>query len=349
MNNEAFDKLTLPLLTTSNPDYAELYNYFQKSNLNKVDTLKLLTIREPRFINSQIVIYTVNRIECLKDKYMMGLIEDLLYKYPINDLKSDLPMKYITKLNKESFIGYTLEAFVVRKINNDDIVKKYTYKWAMGLDKLPDDDDIANIQAIGRGSIFCRTYLPDEYNEQSKMDIVFVRKINGRYDLVYSNKLGRCAEIQVKAVRSYSQINDIVEAIMHHINQELNINYSFSGKLSFDKKLTNCYRKTLTLLLDKNNVHTKTRVIESLNRALKKERIPFDPESVIKSPQDIGIDQQEVNEYYDLLSYFYDHPKEFNFNMIDDNIKNSLLFASLTKNEPIDRFFTQTRQNILSL
>ena len=338
--------LILPILTQANPEYKNYMSIFQ-SHIGKENTHELVRLMHPAFLYSNRYKESHNLkmlIDSLKDMYILDFIEDLTHRYVFNDIAKGFPVQEITKISKESFIGFTMEAFVIRKINDEcnNVVKKHVYKWLHGLDNVPSDAIVENIEAIGRGSLHCIGRMPDEYNVLSKMDIVLAKHENNLYTVMHNGS--RSLELQIKAVKSMTQVMKIRDSLLVYalfmLGYEIDNIYKItkSNTMLNSKKI---YRNTLSLLrFDgriKNHIgiHTSEYIKQSVKRELSKHGLFYDVDNIIKSPESVGLSQHEIDEYYELLSYFYDYPEEFSYANIDKNIKNSLLFLSLTKTEPI--------------
>lgn len=88
-------------------------------------------------------------------------------------------------------------------------------------------------------------------------------------------------------------------------------------------------------------MHTKERILLYIKKNLMQLRLTqmdyITLEGCIKSPQDIGLSQNYINEYYELISYIYDNPDKFKYQNIDTNIKNAIIIGGLTRNEIVKR------------
>ncbi|MGM8286724.1 hypothetical protein [Clostridium perfringens] len=106
-------------------------------------------------------------------------------------------------------------------------------------------------------------------------------------------------------------------------------------------KKSKCYRNVLTLLEDKNGVHTKERILLYIKKNLTNINLTQEDylilEECIKSSQDIGLDQNDINTYYEFVSYIYENPNGFDYKNIEKNIKNVLIIGKLKRNKRVQK------------
>lgn len=134
------------------------------------------------------------------------------------DLKKGLSIKELTKLGKKQFIGLVIESYVVRILNSNSKSRKLTYNWIMNTGKSLSDDEISKIMVIGKGALYSKKIILDEYNPASKMDIIFAKEEEGIVKILSNNKIVREASIQVKAGKSDTYIKEIAKSLSIYTN-----------------------------------------------------------------------------------------------------------------------------------
>jgi len=222
----------------------------------------------------------------LRDRYHEKLISDGLETGNFI-LNQDGGINFQTKLPQYTFSGFIFEALAVRILNdNMRTIGRNAFAWCSNRTKTT-FDYIEQFKAIGTGFNSTKNQHPDFYNFQHRFDIQFIRKNHktNLYDPATVLGTTRDAGIQVKAITG----NEKTEIIMPLI----------SGK----------YSHVLTFLRHENGKHSHTVCIEILQSMYQNNEIDLSQknklENAIKSPEMLGENQQNVDDYYNYINYWY--------------------------------------------
>lgn len=222
----------------------------------------------------------------LHDRYQQKLIADGLetghFFYDQNNV-----LRFQTKQPIYTFAGFIFEAYAVNVFNsNMRTIGKRAFSWCTNREQCK-DDYIDQFKVIGTGFVATKEIYPGFYGPQSNFDLLFIRK-NLRRDvhepatiLGTTNQAG----IQIKAITG-SEEAEIIEPLR-------------TGK----------YSHVLTFLRHADGVHSYNRCMEILNSMHRKGILElsekYNIERRISHPEMFGIDQREVDDYYEYITYWY--------------------------------------------
>ena len=234
-----------------------------------------------------------DQYEILKAHYEGQLIADGLETghFILND-RGEIAVT-ISQQPLPSVAGFIFEAFTVRAFNEKkDSVGKRAFLWSTEKSKVK-ANYLEQFHAVGIGFSSTSSNLPQFYNPTLRQfDVIFYRLNPNRNmpEPAVVNKTTNPAGIQVKAITGQEK-SEIINPLLQ-------------GK----------YRRVLTYLR-----HTDGRmsyeVCMDLSRSLyrsqqiDREQLDFLEEAVV-SPERLGIDQQEVDEYYHYIRAWYQRQAE---------------------------------------
>ncbi|WP_088887643.1 hypothetical protein [Diaphorobacter nitroreducens] len=201
-----------------------------------------------------------------------------------------------TKLPIHSFAGFIFEAYAVNIFNeNIRTIGKSAFSWCTNRSQCK-DDYIDQFKVIGTGFITTKSQYPNFYSPQNRFDLIFIRKNSSKNVDEPATVLGttNTAGIQIKAITGSEEI-EIIEPIR-------------SGK----------YSHVLTFLRHADGVHSYNRCMEAINSMYRKGSLQlsekYQIESRISHPEMFGIDQRNVDDYYNyVLHWFNGHAKPDQF------------------------------------
>lgn len=222
----------------------------------------------------------------LHDRYQHKLIADGLetghFFYDQDNI-----LRFQTKQPIYTFAGFIFEAYAVNMFNNNmRTIGKKAFSWCTNREQCK-DDYIDQFKVIGTGFITTRSLYPGFYGPQSNFDLLFIRK-NLRQDVHEpATVLGTTnqAGIQIKAITG-SEESEIIQPLR-----------------------TGRYSHVLTVLRHTNGVHSFNRCMEILNSMYRNGEIQlsekYDLERRISHPEMFGIDQREIDDYYQYILYWW--------------------------------------------
>lgn len=206
-----------------------------------------------------------------------------------------------TDLPAESFVGFAIEAYVVRLLNNSMRLKRNSLLWCSRKMQVK-DDFLSQFTAIGTGLLATKQNHINYFEPQSKLDVKFIRpRINKRtkeeyFDLLPQEGTHIPAGIQVKAITT-NEKSEIVDKVL-------------SGE--YPHVLTCCWSS------ERGGGHTKDVCMTILKNMLNSRLVRYDQYlravDAIKSPSELGFDQAEIDEYIQYLIANYPKvlsPNEF--------------------------------------
>jgi hypothetical protein len=206
-----------------------------------------------------------------------------------------------TDLPAESFVGFAMEAFVVRMLNSNPRLKRNALLWCSRKMQVK-DDFLSQFTAIGTGLLATKQNHISLYEPQSKLDVKFIRPRHNKrtkqeyFDLLPQEGTHIPAGIQIKAI-TRNEKAEIVDKII-------------SGEYSH--VLTCCWSS------ERGGAHTKDVCMTILKDMLNASLLPYDEYlralDAIKSPADLGFDQSDIDEYIRYLIANYPKvlsPNEF--------------------------------------
>lgn len=220
-----------------------------------------------------------------------------------------------TDLPAESFVGFAIEAYVVRLLNGSSRLKRNALLWCSRKMQVK-DDFLSQFTAIGTGLLATKQNHISFFEPQSKLDVKFVRPRHNKrtkedyFDLLPQEGTYIPAGIQVKAITTNEKA-EIVDKIV-------------SGEYSH--VLTCCWSK------ERGGGHTKDVCMRILYDMLSSGLLPYDQYlkalNSIKSPSDLGFDQAEIDEY---IRYLIDnYPRVHNPSEFTDVIANLEITAQFS-------------------
>ena len=195
-------------------------------------------------------------------------------------------MRFQTKQPLHSIAGFIFEAFAVRIMNEDMLtVGRKAFEWCTKRQKTK-ADYISQFKAIGTGFITTKQTHPGFYIPQHVFDVQFLR--TNKDDIIEpATVLGTTnpAGIQIKAITG-SEKQEIILPL-------------YEGK----------YTNVLTFLRHSDHVHSYEycmRIIDEMYRAREIHLSEKDHlQSCIYSPEMIGIDQRDVDEYFEYIFHWF--------------------------------------------
>jgi len=222
----------------------------------------------------------------LHDRYHKKLIEDGLetghFFFDNNKV-----LRFQTKQPMHSISGFIFEAFIVYQFNeNIRTIGKRAFTWCTNRTQCK-DDYIDQFKVIGTGFISTKNIYPQFYSPQNNFDIQFIRT-NKKHDLEEQATIQGTTTptgIQIKAITGNEMV-EIITPIM-------------SGK----------YSHVLTLLRHSDGVHSYNKCMDIIYKLYKEKKIELSEkdriESRIQHPETLGINQQNVDDYYQYIKYWF--------------------------------------------
>lgn len=221
----------------------------------------------------------------------------------------------LCRQNLEVIKGFMMEAFIVSKANKDINVLKALFKIASNRKKLPNDEYVKKFEPIGTGFLSTKINFPKFYIPQDPKDIIFIKSNKKTKQVEPATVVNgkNIASVQIKTIKSGLKkdiINPlIVEKYMNVITcLEFEEGYHSKDacfdiiKALKDDRILQCYRKKYKITKDVRN-----RIKNS-----------------IFSPDDIGIPQQEVNEYLEFIEAWFYGTKNIDKDDLYNNIELAL-------------------------
>ena len=222
----------------------------------------------------------------LHDRYHDKLIADGLetghFRYDQNH-----NIQFRTGLPVYSFAGYIFEAYAVQVFNDYmDSIGRRAFIWSTRRKKA-NQNYVSQYKAIGTGFITTQSSYPQFYNPQHQLDIKFIRKNPKENIYEPAIQLGTTLEagIQIKAITN-NEKEEIIDPIL-------------SGKYSY----------VLTFLRHSDGMHSFDKCMNLIKILFKNGSIGQDQknllESSIQNPEGIGMDQRNIDEYYEYIIHWY--------------------------------------------
>ena len=222
----------------------------------------------------------------LYDRYHSVLIADGLETghFLLDDKKN---LRFQTKLPIHSFAGFIFEAFAVNKFNdNMRTIGKKAFSWCTNRSQCK-DDYIDQFKVIGTGFVTTKSMYPQFYSPQNNFDLIFIKKNKKQQVYQYAEVLGTTnpAGIQVKAITG-AELDEIIIPIQ-------------IAK----------YSHVLTFLRHTDGVHSYNRCVELLDSMYRNGKLDLSSKNEIERrivhPEMLGIDQREIDDYYQYIKYWY--------------------------------------------
>lgn len=226
------------------------------------------------------------RRQVLKDKYEKQVIADGL---DTGHLTLDLDGKMIfnSKQNLATFKGFIFEALTVRLINEQpDTIGKRAFAWCTDR-KNVQNSYLKKFTAFGRGFKSTRSLYPGLHNTVHKSDVQFLT-MNEQHNLpevetIVNTKIE--TGIQVKAITGNERL-EIIEPLLR-------------GE----------YQYILTYLKHSDNIHSYVHCMNIIRDMYRFNEITHEQrcflEKRIYSPEHLGINQYEIDEYSYYISDWF--------------------------------------------
>lgn len=196
-------------------------------------------------------------------------------------------LRFQTKLPIHSFAGFIFEAFAVNKFNdNMRTIGKKAFSWCTNRTQCK-DDYIDQFKVIGTGFVTTKSMYPQFYSPQNNFDLQFIRRNPKQHIDEHATVLGttNAAGIQVKAITG-AELEEIITPLR-------------TGK----------YSHVLTFLRHYDGVHSYNRCIDLLNSMYRSGQLElsekYEIERRIAHPEMFGIDQREVDDYYQYIKCWF--------------------------------------------
>jgi len=195
-------------------------------------------------------------------------------------------MLFRTSATPQSFVGIALEAYVVRCFNdNMRIAGRMALQWCSFRTRRPTDAFVDKFVAIGTGLVKTRQAFPFFYAPQSGVDVLFLTRTTTSacasvtHEPLTIKGTDVAAGIQLKAIQG----NERAEIIQPLLQQN--------------------YLKVMTLLRRPDGRHSADVCHEIIGNLARSGEITsmqrMDLENRICRPEQIGLDQREIDWYYE--------------------------------------------------
>jgi hypothetical protein len=229
--------------------------------------------------------------------------------------------------NMSSIAGYLFEAFVVRHANENKEFRKELYMWSQNSKRKLSDKEIEKIKTFGFGfpkikNNYPQIYAPQHYNH----DIGFLRKsmlhqnlLNGTI-LFNDNQLsndthmivkqnGQALGVQIKAITG----NEKEEVVLPIINKKYSHVLTLLRNKETNKQSVDICKNIIYKMHEKKEIDIET-MVSALN--------------AIRSPEQLGIKQQEVDDYFETIQYWFEDGMKYEIilnNPLEQQAVNALL------------------------
>lgn len=241
------------------------------------------------------------KTQILKDRYEKQLIADAIDQRIIYFDQQVNDYCFMNSLLLSSIIGFIFESYIVSIMNNNLLtIGKTIFSWCSNREKCK-DDYIQQYKVIATGSVSTRNMYTQFYAPQSKHDIIFIRKNIQKniYEPAIVNGTTIHAGIQLKAITT----NEKEEIILPLLRKE--------------------YSHVLTLLKDSRGVHTHNNCMDIIKQMYSRNEINCSEKKLLENriayPEQFGIDQREIEDYYQYITYWYNQGAKGD-NIIKDGV-----------------------------
>lgn len=232
------------------------------------------------------------RVRILEDRYRDVFIQDALQTgHCILDAAGQ-PI-FTTNKPVASFVGLALEAYVVRCINNNKrSVGRMALQWCSLRSNRPRNNFVDKFFAVGTGLTKTRESYTFFHAPQSGVDVIFLRPATKSMTPMVTHQpltiMGTdvAAGIQIKAIQG----NEMEEIIQPMLN--------------------NKYLNVLTLLRRPDGMHSADICMNHVRRLWREGKITEIQrrhlEQGICRPEEIGLEQREIDQYYEYATAYYE-------------------------------------------
>lgn len=267
---------------------------------------------------------SLNEAGSLKKFYTRELYSDLLE----NNVLDNVSYGKIKNYNFEVLAGFVFESFISRRINSYIEIKEKALKWILD-ERSVNSLTLKNIKAVVVGGSTTKCEYPDLYSfTNPNIDIIFINKSNKRYPPLI-DQFSRYAGIQLKTVKSNYKKQVVNKIISSRILSGASIRTPDSTRHPI-------YRRVLTLLRDDNGTHSYDICKDIIYKDYKDVLSRREVEEVIEniaSPEQLGLDQNEIDFYYSMVKHWHTNPNKFSIKDLDEDLINSLMILDLSINE----------------
>lgn len=221
----------------------------------------------------------------LHDKYKNKIIADGLETGHLS--ATNTGFVFNSKQTFPSFAGFVFEAHLVEEFNLKRIQRLRAFQWATERSEGWSTKAFEEYKAVGTGLLSTKTNYLGYYEPQSNADIIFLRR-NALKNimepaLIYNQQVS--AKIQVKSIKDRFK-EEIVDKVL-------------SGK----------YLRVITMLSDNYGRPSWIICHNILNHMLRVSSISqdnySDAISRIQGPEYFGLNQYEIDDYYNYISHWY--------------------------------------------
>lgn len=192
-----------------------------------------------------------------------------------------------SKLTLPSFAGFVFEAYLVSKLNDNKKMGQAAFTWCTQRSRLALSSVYDQYKAIGTGFISTHQLHPHLYAPHSSSDIRFVRKNpqGGVIETALIHGTHNIAGIQVKAIKGNLKSQIIDPLLRGQYSHVITLLRDYYGT------------PTRTVCLRWINFGVRDGSITSLQREFLEDRI--------KGPEFLGIDQRDIDDYYDYIEDYH--------------------------------------------
>lgn len=226
------------------------------------------------------------RKQILRDRYHNQLIQDGLETGNFT-MNGDGSVNFRTNLPYHSFSGFIFEALAVRIFNDSwRTIGRRAFEWCTKRERTK-NDYLEQFKAIGTGFVSTRQSYPSLYSFQHRFDIQFIRRNpkDGVYESATVLGTTRDAGVQIKAITGNEKA-EIIEPLI-------------SGK----------YSHVVSFLRHDTGIHSVEVCYNIIRQMYKNHEIDLSQkdqlEDSIKSPEMLGEDQRNVDDYYNYIKMWY--------------------------------------------
>lgn len=192
-----------------------------------------------------------------------------------------------SKLNSSQFAGLVFEAFLVEQFNSSRREGLRAFFWCTEDSSQAAVKHFEDYLAVGTGLITTQREHIGFYEPQSNADIIFLRKNHARNEMEHA---------LIKGTRIPSAIQ--VKSIKYNFSDHI-INTVISGK----------YRNVITMLSDTRGVPSWITCHSALGVMKRRGTITTDQYAraieAIQGPEYFGLDQNEIDDYYEYIYEFW--------------------------------------------
>jgi hypothetical protein len=231
-----------------------------------------------------------DKYEILQSKWLPELVENGMSTghFTFNNGR----LQVIIQQPAPVIAGFIYEAYVVKKAKNDKVFFSNLFKWSTGRSKVK-EDFLQQYIPIGLGHKTTREKYSDFFEPTyRKFDIIFIRynPTIEKYEEATVIQTTRRAGVQIKAIKGNEKVEIIVPI------------------------LEGTYEKVITMLKHRDNIHSYEYCLDIANKMHNHNEISYEQKKLLESsivcPRQMGIDQYEIDAYYDFIYAWYNKEVE---------------------------------------